>query len=75
MKYYPSNSSEGGAFIEKWCDRCKNETWDPKTDEGERCEILTNSFLEDEVKEWVYKNGKPTCLAFINKESVWKNRI
>lgn len=67
-QYFPANGSEGQFFMEMWCDRCKNETWDPKTDEGERCEILTNSFLEDSVKEWVYINGKPTCTAFKAKE-------
>jgi len=63
--WYPSNGTEGMAFIGTWCDRCRRETWDPETDTGHKCSILTNSFLEDEVREWqLDDNGNPICTKF-----------
>ena len=63
--YQPSNGTEGIAFINRWCDRCKRDT--PE----DQCPIIgdTMAFNPGDPrypKEWVYEapNGIPECTAF-----------
>lgn len=68
--YCPSNGTEGIYFEEEFCFRCANEDMD-----AERwCDIHTDALFyraSDErypAEWWVYFNGKPTCLAFKDKD-------
>jgi hypothetical protein len=79
-KYRPSNGSEGILFEENFCDKCKNETWNPETNKGKQCEILGCMMLfninEPEYpSELVYKDDKPTCTAFKLPEPYKKPEI
>ena len=68
--YRPGNGTEGDYFMNKWCDRCV------KDDPGNEvyCRILAASMAFDLKDEgyprdtWVYFNGKPTCLAFKDRD-------
>lgn len=66
--YRPSNGTEGEAFCEAFCFRCKRYAGD--TIDMDPCEIETNAIIfeigEDEYpKEWIYDaDGKPRCTAF-----------
>jgi hypothetical protein len=57
-QWIPSNGSDGQAFIDEWCSRCKR---DARSD----CKILAESFI-GEVKEWVeHDDGRVECTAFV----------
>ncbi|KEA07511.1 hypothetical protein [Rhizobium rhizogenes] len=64
----PANSSEGEAFISKWCAHCiheKAEDWEDEfgNDIDGKCDVLTNAYIGP-VEAWVYRDGKPACLLF-----------
>lgn len=74
QRYQPSNGTEGEAFIGAWCGRCERdkdqngtayvENRDPGDDDW--CPILTQSFVDDGSKEWVFDaNGMPSCTGFV----------
>jgi hypothetical protein len=66
--YYPSNGTEGMEFIANWCENCVKDTM---IRGGKvQCTILTNSFLKDYVKQWVYKDNSPICTSFVEIGSV-----
>ncbi len=60
-KYVPSNGTEGGLFMDAFCEKCT------KVD---CCDIVVHTMflsVEDEAypKEWQYtKDGQPTCTEF-----------
>lgn len=65
--YRPSNGTEGDIFMSQYCYQCLHEHPDP--DVKTKCDIMTSSmvFGIDEPgypKEWVIKDGCPTCLKF-----------
>ena len=73
--YQPSNGSEGQDFTESWCNQCERER-EYRESEGEDwekcCPILgasmANSVGDDDYpKEWIYKDGKPVCTAFVTE--------
>lgn len=54
-KYFPSNGTEGMAFIARNCDNCYKEKY---------CTILTDSMFGKEPKQWIYdENGNPYCTS------------
>ena len=67
-RYRPSNGTEGMAFMDRFCDRCRrDEAY--RLDEGDSCLIAaaTMVFQEDEAgypREWVYGPFGPCCTAF-----------
>lgn len=70
-KYRPSNSTEGFEFETRFCYRCINDSWNPKTGYGKSCKILENALLFsiDDPKypgQWCYdeSTGSPKCTAF-----------
>jgi len=70
-KYQPSNGTEGCWFIGKFCDGCANEKYSHTQAEGDKqCDILSATLIhdvndEEYPKEWIYKDGEPTCTAFV----------
>ena len=74
--YRPANGTEGIDFMERFCFQCRRETWNPETDEGEKCDILTRAQLypawpaapadgHEYPTEWVEDaEGRGTCTAF-----------
>ncbi|NZD50509.1 hypothetical protein [Rhizobium leguminosarum] len=66
--YYPANATEGAHFERSWCVHCiheKGEDWEDEFGNeitGE-CDILSRAAVYP-VEQWVYRNGKPACLAF-----------
>lgn len=69
--WLPSNSTEGGLFMDQACTRCdRDRTMNGKVVFGEHdgadlCSVLVNSSL-GEVLEWQYSaEGQPCCLAFL----------
>lgn len=72
--YMPSNGTEGYSFIESWCthcarDRASNGQFDwssgAEPDESDYCPILNASF-RGEAREWIYRDGRPVCTAFVD---------
>jgi len=68
--YLPSNGSEGAGFFENWCchcarDKAMREGVDfDECDDNEVCGIIAAAF-RGPVAEWIYKNGEPTCTAYV----------
>ena len=64
--YFPSNGTDGDYFMNEWCVNCRKDTM---LRGGQTyCSILTGSMVSDShrVKQWIYKNGVPTCTSFID---------
>ena len=66
--YRPSSGTEGADFCAHFCDRCKHNQ-----DQDNPCNIWMDTWIyeidEPEYpKEWIYKNGHPTCTKFKAKE-------
>lgn len=66
-KYRPSNGTEGMLFMSNFCDNCKHMPIDP--DAPDQCEIQLYAMAfginkPEYPKEWIYKDGEPTCTAF-----------
>ena len=68
--YCPGNGTEGDYFEAEFCDQCKNEDADAE----QWCEIHNDALFYDTHEEgyprdwWVKFNGKPTCLAFRQRD-------
>ena len=66
QKYQPSNDTEGGCFMIKFCDNCMYEN----EDENFGCDILFASMCYDigdseYPEEWQYgEDGQPLCTKF-----------
>ena len=69
--FYPSNSDSGMWFTEKWCMNCRRETY-MLTGKANavKCPILTKSYMENRVEDWIYGDDGPECTAFIKREYV-----
>lgn len=73
--YQPSNGSEGQGFTESWCNQCEREREYRESeceDYKKACDILGASMRysikdPDYPKEWIYKDGKPVCTAFVTE--------
>ena len=71
IPYRPSNGTEGGSFMCDWCCKCERDRkYQEDEDKGEPCDILSRTFVFDiddpeYPVEWIYKDGQPTCTAFI----------
>lgn len=65
--YQPSNGTDGMAFMELFCEKCKKDDY-LRGGEELRCDILTNTFVfrePDYPTEWTHRaDGQPTCTAF-----------
>lgn len=64
----PSNGTEGMAFVEHWCERCAHESFMQNPERGHKCGILTSSFLEDEIPEWIEDENGPRCIKFSERQ-------
>jgi hypothetical protein len=75
-RYRPSNGTEGACFFESWCSHCArdkamSEGIDiDECDDDQVCQIIADTFAYDIDHpkypiEWIYKDGQPTCTAFI----------
>lgn len=68
-KYRPSNGTEGHAFIDHWCGRCRRDTAF-RSDPIRGCPIVANALAyrfdePDYPAEWQYgPDGRPRCTAF-----------
>lgn len=68
-QYYPANETEGAQFERSWCAHCIHERgerdWEDEfgNDVEGSCNILSRASVYP-VDEWVYRDGKPACLAF-----------
>lgn len=69
--YMPSNGTEGSWFESKHCYQCINTNPDPCG--KKQCKIWGNAVCSwpTPIKEWVYKDGKPTCTNFVKWD--WGN--
>jgi hypothetical protein len=68
LYYHPSNATEGAQFEGSWCAHCiheKSDYWEDEfgNDVEGHCDILTRAAVYP-VEQWVYRDGKPACLAF-----------
>lgn len=75
-KYRPSCNDEADGFFISWCQQCARDKAMregisvDECDANERCDLIANAFMcdiEDPLYpvEWIYKDGRPTCTAFI----------
>lgn len=76
VKFRPSNGTEGDIFFANWCHQCardkamsEGKDYDECTDD-EMCKIIGATMcydIEDAEypTEWIYKDGTPTCTAFV----------
>lgn len=65
--YQPTNGTEGMSFIDKFCANCIHEKWmhTPEDDNAKKCEVLTNTFVDDDFSQWFYDDkGSPYCKCF-----------
>lgn len=68
--YRPANGCDGMDFMERWCDRCKQDVAYQRGD-GDSCEIVCRTLIYDVgdpeyPAEWVYDAvGRPCCTAFV----------
>jgi hypothetical protein len=62
--YVPSNGSEGSWFESKYCMNCIHT--DPDPCGKKQCRIWSNAICQwpTPIKEWIYKEGEPTCTKF-----------
>ena len=74
--YQPSNGSEGMWFEGEFCDQCIHQT--PICDhiKQKNCDIVLMAMLHspghpEYPKEWIYRDGKPTCTKFVKWD--WDN--
>lgn len=72
--YIPSNGTEGMGFTENFCEQCIHQNPDPNS--PKQCELLLASLFyyptdPEFPKEWIYKDGKPTCTKFVKWD--WGN--
>lgn len=65
-QYYPSNGTEGDAFMSYWCARCKRDPYSRSMKSKTCCRIVTRSMDGHHPKQWIYKDGNPTCTSFVS---------
>ena len=53
--YLPSNGTEGMMFMEQFCYKCYKHS---------RCTISLKALCGYKTKQWIYKEGEPTCTSF-----------
>ena len=71
--YYPSNGSEGSQFMDTYCQNCTKDTTFRGGDTA--CLILTKSMINTQVRQWIYKDGIPTCTSFVKVGSVKRKPV
>lgn len=70
--YMPSNGSEGICFTSEWCDNCIHQHPDPE--KQPQCDaVLLQSLIGKQPGEWIIRNGKPVCTAFVSWD--WGNDL
>lgn len=68
--YRPSNGSEGEGFFEGHCYHCKRDAaFQKDMDAADGCPIIAATYAyevthEKYPKQWVWKDGAPTCTEF-----------
>jgi hypothetical protein len=72
--YQPSNGTEGMGFEELHCYQCLN--CDPNPEGEKQCDIWMRAVFynpsdPEYPKEWIYKDGKPTCTSWVKWD--WGN--
>lgn len=73
--YMPSSSSEGDAFVAKWCMNCACDNQYQSdviiVEHGIiQCDILDASMMQNHVEQWIYEEigNPPVCTAFIEHD-------
>lgn len=70
-RYRPANGTEGRDFMNQFCFRCLQDTFD---EDGNSCPILLATLVNnvdepDYPEEWVHdEEGIPMCTAFESEE-------
>lgn len=73
--YMPSNGTEGMGWMEGTCDVCEagrryreavqcDRPW-TAADSAKDCQILGNALAGEDTPEWLYKDGRAICTAFV----------
>ena len=70
--YFPSNGSEGIQFMDTYCQHCIRDT--TLRGGNKSCDILDKSMFKEKLKQWIYKDGIPTCTSFVKVGSVKKKQ-
>lgn len=65
--YQPANGAEAADFFDRFCSRCGNWDEDGGCDIQYKAEVL-KPMDRGYPTEWCYKDGKPTCIAFVKIE-------
>ncbi len=72
--YLPSNSMNGVAFEQHWCQKCIREPVDFCNPELDHCPHLMKALISEHNGRWFWGNGKPVCTAFRDREEVYRRR-
>ena len=78
--YQPSNHTEGDIFRSRFCDQCpRDAAYRADPDSGIGCTIIADTMAlnpgdKHYPKEWIYKDGEPTCTAFVTQEELDQER-
>lgn len=73
-RWMPSNGTCGEYFWSMWCEECARDkvmNGEATVEQADKdpslyCDILSRSFREDSLPEWVYgDDGQPKCTAFV----------
>ena len=70
--YQPSNGTEGDIFMGRFCFNCVKMPH--ATEAKNQCWILGKTFMykvtdKKYPKQWIYKEGVPTCTSFKDREA------
>jgi hypothetical protein len=77
-QYFPSNGTDGDIFISMWCENCKRDPASRNSEAKTQCQILFNSLIGKQPKQWIYMNGKAICTSFVDyriKKALHKKRV
>lgn len=78
--YMPSNGIEGIGFFESWCTWCARDLAlnGTKPDDDcvpdDYCPIIAKSMDGIQPAEWIWRDGRPTCTAYIPSADAGKRR-
>ena len=77
--YQPSNHTEGDIFQLKYCQKCARDAYNLDSGTGKNCTILVDTMAfnpgdKHYPKEWIYRDGEPTCTAIVTQEELDQER-
>lgn len=73
--WQPSNGTEGWDWLGNWCFRCLHDAQYSDEDPGAGCQILAHALAfnigdPEYPPEWVYKDGREVCTAYVSITTV-----